>query len=325
MLCIQPPWNETKTPADLAQLPDVFLLGDHLDGIDHRGRNLILDRIEGEAQRRGRTLCVSTPYLPLPHIQCNYPHISLSYPVNIIREYLWQRMLSYRVHPDHKFQAFLCSFNGSPHVGRRLLTAALHRRGWYDALRVTKNFAFDSAIVDGHIQDFTGSDDRYWRKFFIGKNSPEFFSVQNSMNYDRGRHEHNAQVLESALTTSFVHVVSESMSTTHEPFITEKFLHSISTRGLFVAYAQPGWHHYLERYWGFRLYRGVFDYSFDLEPNPVKRLVLLLDMLSRFSNLDSADWRDLYQIELDNIEHNYDWFYSGDLEHHMTLRYQYHE
>ena len=82
------------------------------------------------------------------------------------------------------------------------------------------------------------------------------------------------------------------------------------TRGLFVAYAQPGWHEHLERYYGFRKYDKIFDYGFDEIQNPVERLVDLMSMISKFSVLSRDDWRDLYEMEIDTIEYNHDHYFS---------------
>jgi hypothetical protein len=102
------------------------------------------------------------------------------------------------------------------------------------------------------------------------------------------------------------------MATSYYPFVTEKFLYSVVTRGLFLTYAQPGWHDYVEKYYGFKRYIKLFDYRFDAIQNPVERLVELMTMISKFSVLSSDDWKDLYLLEQDTIEYNYDHYFSKD-------------
>ena len=94
--------------------------------------------------------------------------------------------------------------------------------------------------------------------------------------------------------------------------MTEKFLYSIVTRGLFLAYAQPEWHQHLEKYYGFKKYTQLFDYRFDSIQNPVERLTELMTMISKFSLLTPHEWHDLYLLEQDTIEYNYDHYFSGD-------------
>jgi hypothetical protein len=101
------------------------------------------------------------------------------------------------------------------------------------------------------------------------------------------------------------------MATSAYPLISEKCFYSIVTRGLFVAYAQPNWHAFLEKYYGFRLYHKLFDYKFDSIVNPVERLLELVTMLCKFKSLSTSDWRDLYELEKDSIEYNYDQYFSG--------------
>ena len=44
--------------------------------------------------------------------------------------------------------------------------------------------------------------------------------------------------------------------------------------------------------------------------NPVIRLVDLLSMLTKFEKLSKLDWHDLYLLEQDTLEYNYDWYRS---------------
>jgi uncharacterized membrane protein len=111
--------------------------------------------------------------------------------------------------------------------------------------------------------------------------------------------------------------VSESMATSYYPFVSEKFLYSIVTRGLFVAYAQPGWHAHIKKYYGFKSYTKLFDYRFDSIQNPVERLVELMSMISKFSVLSTDDWKDIYRIESDTVEFNYNHYFSGDYLKHL--------
>jgi hypothetical protein len=77
-----------------------------------------------------------------------------------------------------------------------------------------------------------------------------------------------------------------------------------------LTYAQPGWHDYVEKYYGFKKYTKLFDYQFDTIQNPVIRLLELASMISKFSLLSVEDWQDLYLLEHDTIEYNYDHYFS---------------
>jgi hypothetical protein len=166
--------------------------------------------------------------------------------------------------------------------------------------------------LDGHIVDYVGDQYNFYCKFFIADDSDVFFNKINSFGHVQYDHKQNIYNLESKLTQSFLHIVSETMATSSVPFVTEKFLYSVVTRGLFLSYAQPGWHEHLEKYYGFKRYTNLFDYEFDLVRNPMKRLVKLMEMISKFNFLTPDEWKDLYQIEQETIEYNYHHYFSQD-------------
>jgi hypothetical protein len=141
----------------------------------------------------------------------------------------------------------------------------------------------------------------------------DFAQAINSFGHVQYRHDKNIYNLENRLTESFLHIVSETMPTSYYPYVTEKLLYSVVTRGLFLAYAQPRWHDHVEKYYGFKRYTKLFDYRFDTIQNPVERLVELLTMVSKFGKLSIADWHDLYLLEIDTIEYNYNHYFSGDV------------
>jgi hypothetical protein len=170
---------------------------------------------------------------------------------------------------------------------------------------------FTADQLDGHLMDYThNQSQQFYRKFFITDNCQDFFNTVCSFGHVRFDHGFNIYNLEKQLTQSFLHVASETMATSYYPFVSEKFLYSVVTRGLFLSYAQPGWHDHLEKYYGFRLYHKLFDYRFDAIQNPVKRLVELMSMISKFSVLSPNDWKDLYSLEQDSIEYNHNHYFK---------------
>ena len=216
----------------------------------------------------------------------------------------------YNKHPAIDYKNFICSFNGTAHVGRRLLVSILQKFEYFNPDYCSKNFSYTLNTLDGHMSEFNHS--RFYRKFFISDNSEEFFQKIYSFGHVRFEHDKNIYNLENKLTQSFVHIVSETMATSYYPFVTEKFLYSIVTRGLFLGYAQPGWHDHVEKYYGFKKYNKLFDYRFDTIQNPVERLVELISMISKFSKLSCHDLYDLYLMEQDTVNFNYDHYFSGD-------------
>lgn len=298
------------------KLPSDFCLVDHLDGFDQDLNNKILYRLNQLAQQRNcyYTIHVDQPYLR--EIQVKYPN--LIFRLADVDEILIKRnvptlsLRDYKIHPPVDHQNFLCSFNSGRHISRRLLVAILHRFGYFDPNFCSKNIGFAQADFDGQLSKLTGDSFRFYSKFFIGETSAQHFeTVYPGFNRNRFNHGQNIYNLESVITKSFLHLVSETIANTYYPFVTEKFLYSVVTRGLFLAWAPVGWHRHIEKYHGFKLYTKLFDYRFDSIQDPVERLVELMSMIYKFSKLSSSEWMDLYQMEADTIEYNYNHYLNG--------------
>jgi hypothetical protein len=310
-LHVLPPYHEVYN--NIENLPAVFKIGDHLEGFTSSLGCRLFETLNQHAQQKNLqyTLIIDEP-LPTV-ITDQYPLLNFDWRPEEFRHRVWHTLQDYHIHPAVNHNNFVCSFNGSAHVSRKLLVSALHKQGWYQQDFVSKNFSYSPDILDGHLADLLDQDQhRFYRKFFIGKDSDNFFPTVNSFEYRQFDHSGNIRNLESKLTQSFLHVVSESMATSYYPFITEKFLYSVVTRGLFLAYAQPAWHDHLTTCFGFKRYERIFDYGFDRIQNPIQRLIALFSMISKFSSLDSTEWQDLYDMEKDTIEYNYDHYFSQD-------------
>jgi hypothetical protein len=285
-----------------------ILLVDHLNGFDNNHNNQILTQLNENVQGHCKVWHVQ---ILDELVKSRYSNLDIGFDFQFQHKRLWESFKTYIRHPRVEYNNFICSFNGSDHVSRKLLVAILRRFGYFNSDYCSKNFVFTVDKLDGHIHDYVSDRDNFYRKFFIANNSEVFFNTVNSFGHVRCHHKNNIYNLESKLTQSFLHIVSETMATSHVPFVTEKFLYSVVTRGLFLSYAQPGWHNHVEQYYGFKQYTKLFDYQFDAIQNPIERLVELITMVSKFSMLSPDDWRDLYQLESDTIEYNYDHYFGG--------------
>ena len=286
-----------------------LIIHDHLGGFNCNYFSLGLADIVTYADEL-KIKNIATAYIFDDKIKKQYPDITFRYVQSLVGGMGWETLTKYNIHPEINFKNFVCSFNGSAHVSRKLLTAILQRFGYFNTEYCSKNFVFSEDKLDGHITNYVSDRSNFYHKFFIANNSDVFFNTIYSFGHVRFNHRKNIYNLENKLSKSFLHIVSETMATSYYPFVTEKFLYSIVTRGLFLAYAQPGWHDHVEKYYGFKRYTKLFDYRFDAIQNPVERVVELVTMISKFSNLSTADWHDLYLIEQDTIEYNYNHYFS---------------
>ena len=301
---ISPPYNNIVLSKDKTSCVD------HLGGFDISLNCTVLDYLNKSATSAVTPSTVETEYIFTDSVKTKYNNLNLKCNVDLwTHNNFIKNFSNYNVHPTINYKNFICSFNGCPHVGRKLLVSILQKFGYFHKDYSSKNFKYNIETLDGHVKNYVDNVN-FYRKFFISADSKMFFQSINSFGHVQYNHEQNIYNLESQLTKSFLHIVSETMATSYYPFVTEKFLYSVVTRGLFLAYAQPGWHSHLEKYYGFKLYTKLFDYRFDDIQNPIERLVELITMISKFSCLSPAEWTNLYEIEHDTIEYNYDHYFS---------------
>jgi len=241
-----------------------------------------------------------------------WSELNLVYDVDAKESIIFSKLKNHNIHPPIDYSNFLCTFNGSAHVSRQLLASVLHKVGLFDVNYCSKNFRTTYGDVESHLRNYnlTDSEVRLYRKFI--SSDLEFNNNVFTFDYSRFEHTSNIQVLEKQITSSFVHVVSETMADSYYPFVTEKFLYSVVTRGLFVAFAQHGWHSHLEEFYGFKKYDKIFDYAFDDIANPIKRLITMIEMIIKFKSMTTDELMDLYHMEQDTIEYNYDLYFSGN-------------
>lgn len=282
---------------------------DHLNGFDHNYHCEELEKTVNFSRKNGCNT-IHTAYILPSTVKNQYSDINFFYNEDLIGGTGWKTILNYKKNTKINYKNFLCSFNGTPHIGRMLLVSALKKFRYFDNNYCSKTFSIDLETVDNHIINLLPNKERVYRKFFLMEDNRNFYNEIVEFNYTRFKHNQNIQNLETKLTESFVHLVSETLSTSYVPFITEKFLYSIITKGLFLTYGQPNWHQYLDEFYGFKKYDKIFDYSFDLIKNPVVRLVDLLSMISKFKSLTLYEWHDLYLLEKDTIDYNYDHYCS---------------
>jgi len=279
-------------------------LGDHLGGFDQQLNNEFLDKLLNNQDTR----TIYSEYIIDSRLHEKYPNLKFDLNsfldgnfINDFREFTPIEVTLCRG-TENTFSNFICSFNGGPHVSRVLLVSILSKFGFFDEGYCSKNFTFEKQ----DLVDLLGS--RRFQSIFF---DPEISNKVMSFQYTRFQHSLNHYVLTPKILKSFLHIVSETMATSYYPFITEKFLYSVVNHGLFLAYAQPGWHDFLEKYLGFRKYDKIFDYSFDSIQDPIDRLITLITMVSKFSKLSSYEWNYLYYLERETLAHNYNHYMTG--------------
>jgi len=296
----------------LSFLPTEMELYDHLNGFDSDGNNTILEMINSCAVKNDNFYTVVYHNILSDDIKSKYTNLTIKFDPELQDRLNLSCLMPVSKFDQQKyFNNFICSFNGSEHVSRQFLVSALKKFDWFNSEYCTKNFQTSRDKIDGNISNYFDDvlKEQLYRKFLLTDNE-EFYKTMYTNNYVRHDHKANLQALQPSISSSFVQIVSETVATSYYPFVTEKFLYPTLLKTLWVSYAQPNWHSHLEIYYGFKKYNKIFNYDFDHIENPVIRLVELLSMISKFEKLSKLDWHDLYLMEQETIEFNYDWFCS---------------
>jgi hypothetical protein len=301
----------------LNQVSDTkYSLYDHGCGFDKNLHNESLDKIQDSKE-------VLLAYVVNDQIRNNYKHLHFQFDFNYAAWCL-NNFPDIKSSQQKTFKNFISSFNGVKHDSRQLLVSALQKFNYFDPKFNTKNFVTSSQEIDGLICDYLENDqERLYRKFILADD--EFYSSIYSKKYLDYMNDtygkkfigHCAKVLAPCVFFSFLHIVSETMGTSYYPFVSEKILYPVAFKNLWVGYAQPNWHHYVEKHYGFKLYHKVFDYKFDNIQNPIHRLLEMMFMVSKFEKLTNHEWHDLYLLEQDTIDYNYDWYMSRQYQKHL--------
>ena len=109
---------------------------------------------------------------------------------------------------------------------------------------------------------------------------------------------------------SLVYVPTETVYFGRRTHLTEKTFKAIALEVPFVLVAPAGSLAYLREY-GFKTFSGIFDESYDLETDDIKRIEKVTQLLKDLNNLSAAERQQIHRHCLPVVEHNYNHFYRG--------------
>jgi hypothetical protein len=109
---------------------------------------------------------------------------------------------------------------------------------------------------------------------------------------------------------SLVYVPTETVYFGRRLHLTEKTFKAIALEMPFVLVATAGSLAYLREY-GFRTFDSVFDESYDLESDDVRRIERVTQLLKDLDDLSVHERQQIHHACLPIVEHNYKHFYGG--------------
>lgn len=111
---------------------------------------------------------------------------------------------------------------------------------------------------------------------------------------------------------SLVYVPTETVYFGRRLHITEKTFKAIALEMPFVLVAPAGSLAYLREY-GFKTFSDVFDESYDLETNDIRRVERVTQLLKDLDSLSLEERQEIHRKCLPIVEYNYNHFYNGGL------------
>ena len=112
---------------------------------------------------------------------------------------------------------------------------------------------------------------------------------------------------------SLLYLVTETVAEGRRWHLTEKTFKPIAMGMPFVLVATQGSLKYLRSY-GFKTFEHIWDESYDQEPDDAKRIERIASLLKSLDELSVEGKRDLFEMALPVIEHNWNHFYNGGFE-----------
>ena len=109
---------------------------------------------------------------------------------------------------------------------------------------------------------------------------------------------------------SLIYVPTETVYFGRRTHITEKTFKAIAMEMPFVLVACAGSLAYLREY-GFQTFDSVFDESYDLEINDIRRIEKVAVLLKSLDQMSVKQRHEIHQACLPIVQHNYNHFYRG--------------
>lgn len=115
----------------------------------------------------------------------------------------------------------------------------------------------------------------------------------------------------SYMTSSFLHVVTETCFWENKTHLTEKIFKPIVAKQPFVLLGCVNNLAYLRSY-GFKTFDSFWNEDYDSIEDPVLRLQAVVQIVKQICSLNNSELRQLLDNMSNVIEHNYNWFYSQE-------------
>jgi hypothetical protein len=106
------------------------------------------------------------------------------------------------------------------------------------------------------------------------------------------------------------HIVGETVYYDEKLHLTEKIFKPIVAKRPFILAGAPGNLAYLKSY-GFQTFDRWVNESYDSEPDPVRRMDMIVGQVHKLCHLPPTELAAMYEEMTEVLEHNFNWMYDG--------------
>lgn len=159
-----------------------------------------------------------------------------------------------------------------------------------------------------YARDLTGS--RSYRKHLVDS----LAALKNQILYQWEDQKHLSPALSAMIDSddagrSAVHLVAETLFDTTKVYLTEKVFKPMVMSQPFIIWGPPKTLQTLRNY-GFQTFNHVWNEEYDTITDSDQRMVKLLEVVHKISQLSTDEFAKMYEHCLPAIEHNRQWFFS---------------
>lgn len=277
-------------------VPGHYIAWDHLGGFHQNYRSDLLDVFESGI--------VHTEYLFPDAVKQQYPNLDLRFDaVMMIHNNHFDRYYYFINEPPPKsWTNFVSTLNKGMIPSRVDLLLLLHKNGWFDPKYCSKFFEIKKPACEDFYarlrQPMPDDIDNFCRT------TSAFYPAEN------GNIQADFAQVGPRIQKSFIHIVTETAGNSSVVFPTEKFLLPTVNKTLWLAYAQPGYHKFIETYIGFKQFENI-DYSFDSIKDDTQRLLAIEQVLTKLYNMSLEEQQELYLTNQHILDYNWQLIKTG--------------
>jgi hypothetical protein len=111
-------------------------------------------------------------------------------------------------------------------------------------------------------------------------------------------------------TSALWHLVTETVFYDNKKHLTEKIFKPITAKRPFVLVGAQGNLAYLKSY-GFKTFDRWIDESYDDEPDPDKRILLIIEQVEKLCSMSTSQLNSMYNEMKSTLEYNFQHFYGN--------------